>query len=161
WIGGRPHFFINGFISIGLDSPAEKLVGAFASLFAPRRDRALVLGVGSGATAGTVARLLDHMDGVAINAVVLPNLHLTAKYNFDLRQRANIELFHDDAIHHVKVSDQTYSLIVNTVTTPLYFSSSKLYTQDFFRLIKRRLAPDGVYMTWFDSRVGDRGADII
>src|SRR5205814_2186471 len=52
---GKPHFFINGYVSIPLDVPSEKVVGAFSSLFAPRRDRALVLGVGSGATAGTVA----------------------------------------------------------------------------------------------------------
>jgi tetratricopeptide (TPR) repeat protein len=47
------------------------------------------------------------------------------------------------------------------VTTPLYFSSSKLYTYDFLEAVRRRLTPDGVYVTWVDSRVGDRGIDII
>jgi len=57
--------------------------------------------------------------------------------------------------------DKEYSLILNTVTAPLYFSSSKLYTTDFFRNIKERLSDDGVYVTWMDSRIGDKGADII
>jgi predicted membrane-bound spermidine synthase len=161
WMGGQPYFFINGFISIALDSPSEKVVGGFSSLFAPRLDRALVLGVGSGATAGTVARLFERMDGVEINPLVLENLPRMARWNFGLAERANVRLVHDDAIHFTKASRQRYSLILNTVTTPLYFSSSKLYTLDFLRAVRARLTPDGVYVTWFDSRVGDRGADII
>jgi len=161
WIREHPFFFINGYISIPLDTPTEKLVGAFSSTFAPRRDRALVLGVGSGATAGTVATIFEHTDAVEINEAVIENVHILADQNFDLASRPNATLIHDDAIHFVKASDQRYSLILNTVTTPLYFSSSKLYTLDFFEVVKQRLTPDGVYVTWFDTRVGERGADIM
>ena len=50
---------------------------------------------------------------------------------------------------------------MNTVTSPLYFSSAKLYTHDFLEQIRQRLESDGVYMTWADSRVGDKGMEII
>ena len=158
---GNVQFFINGFISISLNSPAEKIVGAFPALFAPRTDRALVLGLGSGATGGTVALLFDRVDAVEINPVVVQNLFRMAEYNFDIQSRHNVNVVVDDGIHFTKVAKEKYSLIVNTVTTPLYFSSSKLYTQDFFQAIRRILAPDGIYVTWIDSRVGDRGMDII
>lgn len=161
WFGEHPYFFINGYVSIPLDTPTEKLVGAFSSTFSPRLDRALVLGVGSGATAGTVAALFEHTIAVEINEAVLDNLHRLGDQNFDLVSRSNATLVHDDAIHFTKASDERYSLILNTVTTPLYFSSSKLYTQDYFEVVKQRLTPDGVYVTWFDARVGERGADII
>jgi spermidine synthase len=161
WMGGQPYFFINGFISIALDSPSEKVVGAYSAMFAPRHDRALVLGVGSGASAGTLALLFDHLDGVEINPLVLENLPRMAAWNFGIRDRPNVRLFHDDALHFTKASRERYSLVLNTVTTPLYFSSSKLYTRDFLEAVRQRLTPDGVYLTWFDSRVGDRGADII
>ncbi len=161
WKEETPYFFINGYISIPLDSTPEKLVGALSAVLAPRTDRALVLGVGSGNTAGTVGLLFDEVDAVEINKVVLDNLELMAEYNFDLPKMANVELVHDDGIHFVKTSDVEYSLILNTVTTPLYFSSSKLYTEDFFEIVARRLAPNGVYVTWVDSRIGDVGVDII
>ena len=154
-------FFINGFISIPLNSPAEKVVGAFASLFSPRTDQALVLGVGSGGTAGTVGLLFDHTEAVEINPVVLENLYRMADDNFQIQSRPRVQLILDDAIHFTKASQKQYSLILNTVTTPLYFSSSKLYTKDFLEVVRQRLTPDGVYVTWFDTRVGDRGADII
>jgi spermidine synthase len=161
WARGKPHFFINGFVSISLDSPSEKLVGAFSSLFAPRTDKALVLGLGSGATGGTVSLLFDKTDAVEINPVVIDNLFRLSLYNFDLVHQPGIRVLHDDAIHFIKAGTERYSLIVNTVTTPLYFSSSKLYTQDFLRLVRERLTTDGVYMTWMDSRVGDTGAAIM
>lgn len=158
---GRPFFFINGYISITLTAASEKVVGAISSAFSPRTDQALVFGVGSGATAGTVGLLFDRVDAVEINGTVLANLHRMAEYNLDLVNQPNVNLIHDDGIHYIKTTDKRYSLILNTVTSPLYFSSSKLYTQDFFELVKRRLEPDGVYTTWIDQDIGDHGVDII
>ncbi len=158
---GRPYFFINGYISIPLSSPEEKIIGAVAAMLAPRVDRALVLGLGTGATAGTVGLLFDRTDVVEINRVVIDHQQLMADYSFDIGNQPNVRLVHDDGIHFLKASPERYSLILNTVTTPLYFSSSKLYTRDFFEIVKRRLTPDGVYLTWVDGRVGDRGIDII
>ncbi len=158
---GRSFFFINGYISMPLNAPWEPLVGAFSSTFAPRSDKALVLGVGSGATASTVGQLFDKTTGVEINAAVLENLHRMKEYNFDIENNPDVTIVHDDGIHFSKTSKEKFSLVVNTVTTPLYFSSAKLYTKDFLEVIKDRMEPDGVYVTWIDSRVGDRGVDII
>ncbi len=161
WIDEKPYFFINGYLSIPLTSPSEKIVGAFSSVFAPRNDNALVLGVGSGATAGTVGKIFEHTDAVEINPAVLENLYRMKEYNFDIEQNPNVTIIQDDAIHFAKTTEQQYSLIINTVTTPLYFSSSKLYTNDFLSQIRKRLAPQGVYVTWIDSRIGEQGIDII
>lgn len=154
-------FFINGFVSISLNSPAEKIVGALPALFAPRTDRALVLGLGSGATGGTVALLFDRVDAVEINPVVIQNLFRMAEFNFAIHSRPNVNVIVDDGLHFTKVAKEKYSLVINTVTTPLYFSSAKLYTFDFFESVRRIMTADGIYVTWVDSRVGDRGLDII
>ncbi|MEW6428617.1 MAG: tetratricopeptide repeat protein [Thermodesulfobacteriota bacterium] len=158
---GSPRFFINGYVSMALDSPWEPLVGAIAATTAPRLDKALVLGVGSGNTASVVGMLFDHTDGVEINGAVLANLHRMKEFNLDIEANPRVRLIQDDAIHFVKAGESAYSLIVNTVTTPLYFSSAKLYTRDFLDAVKRRLAPGGVYVTWVDSRVGEEGIDIM
>jgi len=158
-----PFFFINGYISVPLagEDPSERLVGALSSMMPPRLDQALVFGMGSGATAGTVGLSFDRTDVVEINGAVLDNLHLMSGYNFDVENIPGVNIIHDDGIHFVRTAQERYSLILNTVTTPLYFSSSKLYTQDFFDAVSQRLTPDGVYVTWVDLRIGDRGADII
>lgn len=161
YIDGRPFFFVNGYISMPLDNPSEHIVGAFSSLFAPRTDKALVLGLGSGATASVVSLLFDDVDAVEINPMVVENLWRMEKWNFGIQKMPHVHISVDDALHYVKYHDKKYSLIVNTVTTPLFFSSSKLYTRDFLESVNQRLEPDGVYMTWLDARVGDGGAEII
>jgi len=161
WMDDKPFFFINGYISIPLNNPSEKIVGALSSLYSPRLDDALVLGLGSGATASSVGLFFKRTEVVEINPVVRENLFRMAQWNFDIENNPRVEIVVDDAIHHVKVSDKKFSMILNTVTTPLYFSSSKLYTQDFFDNIEKRLTPDGVYITWVDSRIADVGTDII
>lgn len=161
WVDGTPYFFINGYISIPLNNPSEKIVGALSTLFAPRLDDALVLGLGSGATASVVGLFFKQTDVVEINPVVRENLFRMAQWNFDIEHNPRVHITVDDAIHFVKSGEKKYSVILNTVTTPLYFSSSKLYTRDFFDDVKTRLQHDGVYVTWMDSRIGDEGSDII
>jgi len=158
---GKPYLMINGYRSIMLNTWYEKGVGAITSSFAPRLDDALVLGLGCGATAATVGLAFDHTDVVEINPVLARNQYRFRKYNFDIAGNARVNIILDDGIHYLRRAEKSYSLILNTVTSPLYFSSSKLYTEDFLLDVRKRLAPDGVYMTWLDSRIGDRGIDIM
>lgn len=161
WRRGKPYFFINGYISVALSSPSEKHVGALSSMLAPRADQALVLGMGTGASASVVDQAFEATDVVEINKVVLDNLYRMSEYNLDITNSESVNIIHDDGIHFLKTTEKQYSLILNTVTSPLYFSSSKLYTKDFFELAKSKLTPDGVYVTWLDWHVGDEGMDII
>jgi predicted membrane-bound spermidine synthase/Flp pilus assembly protein TadD len=161
WIDGAPYFFINGYISFPMNNPSEKIVGTIGSMFAPRAQESLVLGLGAGSTASAVGLLFDHTDVVEINPVVRANQSRMVKWNFDIEHNPKVNIIVDDAIHYAKTSTKQYDMILNTVTSPLYFSSAKLYTKDFFTVIKRRLKNDGVYVTWMDSRIGSHGTEIV
>jgi tetratricopeptide (TPR) repeat protein/predicted membrane-bound spermidine synthase len=161
WSDGKPYFFINGYISIPMNNPSEKVVGTLGPMFSPKTGDALVLGLGSGATASAVGLLFDHTDVVEINPVVRDNQFRMKQWNFDIEHNPRVNIVVDDGIHYIQSVDKSYDMILNTVTSPLYFSSSKLYTVDFFDKIKRRLNPDGIYLTWIDTRIGRDGARII
>lgn len=161
WIENEPYFFINGYISFPMNNPSEKIVGTIGPMFAPRAQDSLVLGLGAGSTASAVGLLSGHTDVVEINPVVRANQARMAKWNFDIEHNPRVNIIVDDAIHYAKTSTKQYDLILNTVTSPLYFSSAKLYTRDFFNVIKPRLKRDGVYVTWMDSRIGSHGTEII
>jgi len=162
WMDHDPYFFINGYISIPLNNPSEKIVGAVSSIFTPKLERALVLGLGSGATASAVGQFFNRTEVIEINPVVRENLFRMRRWNYDIEHNPKVQIVVDDAIHFLRLNPTPrYDLILNTVTTPLYFSSAKLYSQNFFQDIKQNLNPDGLYVTWIDSRIGDEGADII
>jgi spermidine synthase len=161
WSHGDPFFFINGYISFPMNNPSEKMVGTLGPMMSPKLNDALVLGLGSGSTASAVGLLFDHTDVVEINPVVRENQFRMKRWNFDIEHNPKVNIIEDDGIHYVRSSGKTYDMILNTVTSPLYFSSSKLYTVDFFNNIKKRLRPDGIYLTWMDYRIGTKGAEII
>jgi len=130
-------------------------------MLSPGLDSALVLGLGSGATAGTVAEIFNRVDVVEINSIIIQKQSLMKQYSFHIMEKPNVQVFLDDGIRFIKNVDKKYQMIINTVTTPLYFSSSKLYTADFFQDIKQHLTPDGIYTTWVDYRIGKRGLLIL
>lgn len=160
-MNGEDFFFVNGYTSIALNSSAEYIVGVLSGIPSPSTESAMVLGLGSGATAGTVGQIFDHLDVVEISPVIIEKQPLMSRYNFDIASSKNVNIISDDGIRYTKLTERKYDLILNTVTSPLYFSSSKLYTVDFLRDAKAKLKKGGIYTTWLDSRVGEKGADII
>lgn len=160
-IGQNKYFFINGYTSVPFNSSSEYLVGLVSSLVAPRLNEGLVLGLGSGATAGTVAEVFKKLDIVEISPTIIEKQFLMKEYSFDVMSKPNVNVICDDGIRFLKTTPRKYDLILNTVTSPLYFSSSKLYTRDFYQQVKTHLKEDGIYTTWLDSRVGEMGVKII
>src|SRR5262249_43683632 len=104
WMNGRAYFFINGFISFPLDSYHEQFYGALAAMMTPRLDRAMILGLGGGGTAGTLAFVFNRVDAVEINPLVVQNLFRMAKWNFGVHERTNVHIVVDDGMHALKRS---------------------------------------------------------
>ncbi len=157
---------INGYRSLsaaagGRTNPRELVFGVMPALYSARRERALVLGVGTGITAGATSRVYDELVAVEVNPSILELLPHFAQHNLGLHEAPNAELVLDDGLAALVRAERPFDAVINTVTSPLYFSSSKLYTSDFFRLVRRKLAPGGVYAMWFDHRVSADGARII
>lgn len=140
----------------------EVIVGTIPALFAPTREKALVLGAGTGITASATQALFDDVDVVEINPIIVDKiLPLYSDQNENLLEQEHVNVVLQDGMVFMADGQEKYDTIISTVTTPLFFSSSKLYTTDFFNIVKKRLKPQGVYSMWFDGRVGDDGARII
>ena len=158
---GSKSFFINGYHSIHLKNYIEKIVGISPKIVQKSIKNALVLGLGSGNTAGATSCISKDVDVVEINKAVIDNQNRFAEYNFGIHKNKHVRIILDDGVGYLKRSRKKYDCIINTVTTPLYFSSSKLYTKDFFEIIKKKLNKRGVYYTWFDGRCGNEGSFIL
>lgn len=139
----------------------ELLFGLTPAYFLKEQKEALVLGVGTGITSGSSARVFKKVKAVDINPLMFQILPMFSVQNFDLQNAANVEFVFNDALVELAKDNKRYEAIINTVTTPLFFSSSKLYTRDFFRIVSEHLKTGGIYAFWFDCRVGGKGAQII
>lgn len=163
---GGSALVLNGYrsLSFGPGSKAELhevIVGATPALFGARTDRALVFGLGSGITGGATARLYAQTKIVEINPAMLSMPQHFEGENHRVMTRPGVEVALEDGISTLLREPQLYDAIVNTVTSPQYYSAAKLYTRDFYGIVKSRLAVGGVYSSWFDVNIDREGIAIM
>lgn len=139
----------------------ELLVGAVGSHFSSGHDRALILGLGSGISAAGAADRYELVEVFEINPVMLRTAEFFAELNDLVLEKPNVKVHIQDGVLALVDTDESYDVIVNTVTTPSYFSANKLWTADFFKLVKTKLADGGVFIGWLDNRLGDTGASVL
>jgi predicted membrane-bound spermidine synthase len=145
----------NGHPAIPVETPrgvwnaGEVMVGILPALVAPRLDAALVLGLGTGLTAGTTATLFGRTDIVEINAAFFDLAPILREGNSSVLANPAARIFHDDARRFLSAPPRRYDAIVSSVSSPTYFSAGKIYTSEFFRMVTNALAPDGVFSSWF------------
>jgi predicted membrane-bound spermidine synthase len=130
-----------------LQSP-ELLSGVVPALGAPRLERALVLGLGTGATAGATARIFAHTDVAEINQAFIDMLPELDYFNLDIENNPSASVHLADGRSFLAGHDGTYDAIVNSIPAPTYYSASKIYTVEFYDRVRTALKPDGVFCTW-------------
>ncbi|MCP4653549.1 MAG: spermidine synthase [Candidatus Omnitrophica bacterium] len=154
--------FYNGHLSIKIISGnkvalGEIAVGVFPALYVNDHSDALVLGLGSGITSGTVASIFQNTDIVEINkafAQIQPRLK---KANFNIVNNPNAHIYYSDARIFLTAKNKKYNAIISSVSRPDYFAASKLYTLEFYKQVSKSLKSGGVFCTWIDSTMGNTG----
>lgn len=132
----------------GLPRAPEILSGVVPALGAPRHERALVLGLGTGATGGAAARIFEHTDVVEINHAFLRMLPRLSYINLDIADNPSASIHVTDGRSFLIGRENLYDAIVNSIPAPTYYSASKIYTVEFYERVRGALRPDGVFCTW-------------
>ena len=147
WVSynGHPSIYVQ---TGGKVNRAEMLSGVIPALGAPRLERALVLGLGTGITAGTVASIFRFTDVVEINAAFLKMAPVLRHVNLDILENPAARVHLSDGRAFLTGKEGLYDAIVNSILAPTYFAASKIYTVEFYEQVKRALKPDGVFCSW-------------
>lgn len=146
--------YINGnlqFCSIDEYRYHETLVHLPMSLH-PNPENVLILGGGDGLA---VRELLKYPSVKNIDLVDLDKaITDLARENTVLKQinkgsleNAKVKIYNQDAYQFVEKSSQLYSVVIIDLPDPNEVSLGKLYSKEFYTLIKKRLAADGVIIT--------------
>ena len=148
----------------GLSSRMESLVNretaqpALAYLYANNTQRSYLVGLGSGITAMGTAELFDNAEIVDLNPSMLRvSEEAFADYNYNVVHQSNVAIRFQDGIIDLKSQAHGYDAIINTASSPLYLSASKLYSAEFYQLVRQKLNDGGVYVGWMDTRLGEKG----
>lgn len=132
------------------DLRTQVLLGHLPFLYMPRAKSALVVGLASGITAGSVL----HEDGLqSIDVLEIEPAVVEASHYFDLHNNRplddpRVSMITNDARNHLVLTDRTYDVIINEPSNPWITGVSNLFTQEYLQLGRSRLAPDGVFVQW-------------
>jgi spermidine synthase len=143
---------VNGKVdaSTTADMDTQVLLGHLPMLAAAEARRVMVVGWGSGVTAGAVLR---HPEVAALRAVEIEPAVLEAsrffqEFNHDPFADPRLRIEINDARHALLVDRGTYDVIISEPSNPWLAGPSRLFTREFFLLARDRLAPSGILCQW-------------
>jgi len=146
-INGRPNASDNP-----ADMPTQVMMAAAPLFLAPRTQDVLVIGWGSGASAGTALRWpIRRVTAIELEPAVIEASRLFEHINYQALDDARLRLFEDDARHMLLASEDTYDVILSEPSHPWVTGVSNLFTREFFQLARVRLRADGVFAQWVQA----------
>jgi spermidine synthase len=133
------------------DMRLQRMLGHIPALLHPKPESVLVVGCGSGVTAGSfvlhpdVKRIVICEIEPLIPRVVAQHF---VKENYDVLRDPRVEVVFDDARHYILTTRDQFDVITSDPIHPWVKGAATLYTQEYFELCKRRLKPGGLVTQW-------------
>jgi spermidine synthase/MFS family permease len=136
--------------SNGGEVPAQVGIGLSPLLHTPARGSALVIGYGTGMSARVIAdagfRELEIVE-LSADIVRLANRHF-ADLNARVSERRGVRTYITDGRNFLMLQPRSYDVVSMEISSIWFAGAAALYNREFYRLVKRRLAPHGVLQQW-------------
>lgn len=130
-------------------------LGHLPALLHPDPKSVVVIAIGTGTTVGalTLHPSIDDLWAVDISQHVFEVAKHFVPVNHDFLQSANVHPVVADGRHFLLVNDRKYDVLTFEPPPPAQAGVVNLYSRDFYKLAKSRLAEGGILCQWipFDN----------
>ncbi len=132
------------------DMNTQILLGLAPAAARPGARSALVIGFGSGVTTRVLAAVpgMQRVRVVEIEPAVLAMSDLFRTVNDSVLGRPIVSATVDDARSALQIRADRFDVIASEPSNPWVAGVATLYTPEFFRIVRSRLAEDGVFCQW-------------
>jgi spermidine synthase len=131
----------------------HRLIGSLPMAVHPRPDRALVIGLGGGVTAGGASAFGNRsVEVVELSSEVVSGSRFFADLNGDVVHRPNVHVRVDDGRNYLLTTDKKYDVITADIILPEHVGAGNLWSVDYWRLTREALADDGIMVQWIPMR---------
>ncbi len=135
--------------SNGRDMHTQLMSGHIPLFLHPRPKTVLIIGMGSGITAGAVARHpVEKIDVVEIEPAVVEAASFFAKENQNVLQDPRLNVVIGDGRNFLLSSPSEYDVIISEPSNPWITGVANLFTLEFYKAAKARLGQNGVMCQW-------------
>jgi len=135
------------------DAPTQVMLGLIGALQHPRPRTALVIGLGTGSTAGWLAQVpsIERVDVVELEPAVVHVAEVCSPVNHDVLRDPKVHLVLGDGRELLLTTRATYDLIVSEPSSPYRAGIASLFTREFYRAAAGRLAEGGIFLQWVQA----------
>jgi spermidine synthase len=138
--------------STGADMMTQVLLGELPLMLKPAARDALLVGWGSGVTAGSILRHpVEHLDAVELIPAVVDASHFFDRENRNALDDDRLDLHLEDAKSFLARDGRLYDVIVSEPSNPWMAGVGDLFTTGFYARARARLAPGGLMVQWFHA----------
>ncbi|MEO6462386.1 MAG: fused MFS/spermidine synthase, partial [Candidatus Eisenbacteria bacterium] len=135
--------------STSIDMKTQILAGQVAMMWATDSARVAIVGYGSGVTVGSaLTHPLRSLDCIELEPAVLAADRFFRPYNGDPMSDPRLAVHVEDGRTFIARSRQPYDVIISEPSNPWLAGVNNLFTVDYYRLVRRALAPAGVFCQW-------------
>ena len=135
------------------DAGTQVMGGLLAGLRHANPRNAFVVGLGTGSTAGWLAKVptIEHVDVAELEPAIVHVAQECVHVNEEVLSNPRVRLLQGDARELLQVSPTHYDIIFSEPSNPYRAGIASLFTEDFYRSAAGRLAPGGVFAQWLQT----------
>ena len=135
------------------DASTQVMIGLFGAILQPQATRALVVGLGSGSTAGWLGDIpsMERVDVVELERAVLKVAEVCAPVNRNVLANPKVHITIGDAREALLTTPEQYDLIVSEPSNPYRAGVASLYTREYYDAAARRLRPGGLFLQFVQA----------
>ncbi len=135
------------------DAGTQVMAGMIAALLHPRPHTAMIVGLGTGTTAGWLAAVpsMQRVDVVELEPAVIRMAREYAAVNRDALDNPKVHVASGDARETLLVSRARYDIIFSEPSNPYRAGVASLYTREFYQAASARLERGGIFAQWVQT----------
>ena len=135
------------------DAGTQVMSGMIGAILHPNPRRALVIGLGTGSTAGWLAAAptIERVDVVELEPAVLRVAQDNAGVNHDALRNPKLHVQIADAREVLLATPQRYDIIFSEPSNPYRAGIASLYTREFYEAASARLNRGGMFAQWVQA----------
>src|SRR5262249_4232787 len=136
------------------DAATAVMQGLFGTIANPRAKSALVVGLGTGSTAGWLAAVptIERVDVVELEPLVVDVVaRESPAVNPGALENPKVRISTGDARERLLTTRQQYDVIASEPSNPFRAGVAGLFTRDYYEAGHRRLSDAGVFVQWLQG----------
>ncbi|RYD77863.1 MAG: hypothetical protein EOP84_14995 [Verrucomicrobiaceae bacterium] len=139
--------------NIRADAGTQVMGGLLPAMLRPGMQRGLIVGLGTGSTAGWFAAVpeVQRVDVVELEPATLEMARLCASANLNVLENPKVRVHIADAREVLLSTRESYDFIFSEPSNPYRAGIASLFTRDFYEAATRRLTPNGVFAQWLQA----------